>query len=199
MSGAASATPIAPGQTVTPGLTGGTFNTLATTGPTNFNFFGDAGTVAESVGQFSANPFGANDMTFLYQFNVTSGVIQTITGADFSGFSLDVATSPGTLPLGLGTVAPVSASLDAAGRVVSFYFGTTGVLPGQMSYTLVVNTNATNYTNGVLSLQDGGAGSFPGFQPAAAPEFGSASLMGLMLVGFGGIYGLRRFRMPAMA
>jgi hypothetical protein len=34
---------------------------------------------------------------------------------------------------------------------------------------------------------------------AATPEFGSVSLMGLMLLGFGGIAGARRFRKPAMA
>ncbi len=33
----------------------------------------------------------------------------------------------------------------------------------------------------------------------ATPEFGSASLMGLMMLGFGGMLGLRRLRKPAMA
>jgi hypothetical protein len=40
---------------------------------------------------------------------------------------------------------------------------------------------------------------FTGNSPLATPEFGSASLMGLLLLGLGGIFGVRRFRMPAMA
>jgi hypothetical protein len=138
----------------------------------------------------------------LYQVTVTSGVIANISVANFSGSTTDVFQAnavPGG-GLGAGTIPSLLAtrSLDSQGGVVEFI--TSGVGVGQTSNVLLVSTNPTNFTSGSLSLQDAATGNFTGFAPAAAvPEFGSASLMGLMLVGFGGIYGMRRFRMPAMA
>jgi hypothetical protein len=69
----------------------------------------------------------------------------------------------------------------------------------------VLTNNADGFVAAAHVFVVGGDGSslittgFTGNGPLATPEFGSASLMGLLLLGLGGIFGVRRFRMPAMA
>jgi hypothetical protein len=69
----------------------------------------------------------------------------------------------------------------------------------------VLTSNADGFVAAAYVFVVGSDGSslvtkgFTGNGPLATPEFGSASLMGLLLLGLGGIFGVRRFRMPAVA
>src|SRR5215472_2965251 len=124
MAGAATpsfATLITPGQTVTT-LTGPVFNnsdftTLASIGSQPYSQGADAGQFGTSVGFWTHNPFGPNDLTFVYQVFVSAGDATRITASTFSGFNLDVSQSV----YGASTNAAVSADLNSLG-VVGFNF-----------------------------------------------------------------------------
>jgi hypothetical protein len=67
---------------------------------------------------------------------------------------------------------------------VKFFFPVLGVGADQASDTLIIRTNATNYTTGFYSIQDGQTSNLQGFQPSPVPEPGSMGLLGSALVGF---------------
>jgi hypothetical protein len=187
------ATALAPGGTVVPGApTPGGFTTLADTGVQNYSYGNgvDTGTYESLVGTFTGNPFGANDMTFLYQVTVTGGDIQHISGFNFGTgqWLIDVAQTSFS-PFG-GTVAAATADFDFG--VVEFDFpGPNGALvPGDTSLLLIINTNAPTWTAGTIGLLDGGGTTEPGFMPAATPEPSTLSLLGTGLLAAGA--GLRR-------
>jgi hypothetical protein len=181
----------------------GAFVAVASTGVQNFSMVDfshqvtGTGTVIEEVGHFGSS----TTLSFLYQFTSSTGdVVNRLTGTNYGTFSTDVfqaSTVSGFSNLGTGTLAAILAN-RASADPVGFTMGTASV--PVTSYVLIVNTDATDYTAGNIALQDGGNTNVAGFAPTrAVPEFGSASLMGLLLLGVGGIFGVRRFRMPAMA
>ena len=59
-------------------------------------------------------------------------------------------------------------------------------MSGKGSATLIIETNAKSYTNGLISIQDGSAGTGTAFQPTATPEPASMFLLGAGLIGIGG-------------
>jgi hypothetical protein len=170
---------------------------------------GTAGTVAQSAGYYSLNPFGAKDMSFEYQFSVTSGIVEHLSGASFLGYKTDVVQAIGAGPLGVaGTGGADSVTRTiSGGNVVTWNYTTTGIGPGGVSYTLIVNTDATMLGLGSLGLLDGGSAQFAGFSPAAdpapdpAPEPASMILFLGTLAGLGGgaVYRRFRFRRGAIA
>ncbi|HEX5284657.1 MAG TPA: PEP-CTERM sorting domain-containing protein [Bryocella sp.] len=183
------ATTLADGGTAVPNTVAFTgFTQLATTGTMNYTYAGgaDQGTVMEEVGTFAGNPFGANDMTFVYQVTVKAGDIQHISGFDFGGTHLDVADSVD----GSGTTQPTNATFDFG--VVEFNFPgpSSALLPGNTSYLLIVNTDATSFGTGTIGLLDGGGTTAAGFAPGATPEPSSLTLLGTGLLAAGA--GLRR-------
>jgi hypothetical protein len=80
-----------------------------------------------------------------------------------------------------GSVAPFVISHN--GGTVDFVFlpGIDPVSVGSTTFTLVVQTPGAKVTSGFITLQDGGAATFAGFEPSSTPEpagiilFGTAS------------------------
>lgn len=171
---------------------GADFTSLGTTGSQAYSVTStsglDSGFIGASVGTYTLNPFGANDLTFVYQVFVSTGDVTRITNTNFSGFNLDVAQAP----FGASTNAAETADLNTLG-VVGFNFTpplSNELTAGQETYLLIVNTNATNFTTGNISIIDGATATVAGFQPAATPEPSTLSLLGTGLLAVGA--GLRR-------
>ena len=183
LAGAANATPVTAGGTVTPStstLAGATFvtSTSGTISPGTFTANYTSSVYREAGGTYD----------FVYSFSNSTGSansIESFTAYNFAGFTTDVSYVTGT-----GS-APTDAKSNGAGSVITYDF--TGVAPGATSDTLIIRTNGVGYTSGTMSLQDGSAGSGTGFSPtsvSAAPEpgtwalmLGGVGLLGLMLRG----------------
>jgi hypothetical protein len=126
-----------------------------------------------------SNPYGINDLDFLYSIlnNATSQAsISRVIATGFTGFGTDVgyftaAAFPG------GSIVPTTVDRNSA-DTVGFNF--TSFSPGQESLVFVVKTNATTFGNGTLnvigSVIDGGPASVQAFSPT--PEPGLAWLVG---------------------
>jgi hypothetical protein len=185
------ATALPPGATVSVSAETGSFTSLASTGPQSFSFSAhprDSGKVEEWVGNFTGNPL--KGLTFVYQFTVSGGVIEHISGSSFSGFLVDVGDSKtcdfasGSCLAATGNKGPVSANRTGDGAVVEFNF-LPEVTKGDRSFELLVNTNATAYIPGSIGLIDGGGQTLDGFAPA--PEPGTLTLFGSGLIGLAGL------------
>lgn len=122
------------------------------------------------------NAFCVGCLDFVYQFtNNGPGVNERFTSYSFEGFRVDAGYESGS-----GTNLPVTVDRSTNGAVVGFnYTGADNLLAGQTTALLVIETDATNYTDGYVTAQDGTAGYADGFAPAAAvPEPASLALLG---------------------
>jgi hypothetical protein len=139
------------------------------------------------------NTWCANCLDFVYQFtNNGPDVNQRYTMFNFGNFMIDA----GTNPFGVHDPITVSRSTDLGGQVISFNFDQFGdeIQPGTTTVQLVIETDATHYMPGWLSVQDGTAGFGAAFQPAPAiPEPASLMLMGSGLIAVGGFLRKSRF------
>jgi hypothetical protein len=183
------ATSLAPGATVIPTTVAGNFfsnfTVLGNTGAVAYSAGDDSGTIQEWVGTWSGNPVSGDDMVFVYQVTLTGGDAARVTGGSYAGFTTDVFTNVD----GSGTTAPSDASRSASGVVVGFDFNP-NLLPVATSYLLIVDTNATGFTSGPMSVIDDNTFTTPGFAPANTPEPSTLSLLGTGLLAAGA--GLRR-------
>jgi hypothetical protein len=131
-------------------------------------------------------------LDFYYQFKVNSqtgslGVVDFMSATNFAGFTTDVGTLATALPgFAAGTATPAGINQPLAGLIdfvfASPFIGGSPVLPGITTVTMVVATNAKNWTVGDAAAQDGSNATFAAFSPTAAvPEPASIVLFGSVL------------------
>ena len=114
---------------------------------------------------------------------------QQLVGPKTVGFSDGFNTDVFTNIDGSGTTQPSDAARSTSGVVVGFDFNP-NLLPVSTSYLLIVDTNATSWVAGPMSVIDDNTFTTPGFAPAATPEPSTLSLLGTGLLAAGA--GLRR-------
>jgi hypothetical protein len=129
-------------------------------------------------------------LDFYYQFKVNShtgplGLVDFMAATDFSGYTTNVGTLAAALPgFVTGTASPATIA-QPVGGLLDFIFnpGGASVTPGMTTLTMVVATDATNYTIGDALLQDGSQADYAAFSPTAAavPEPASIVLFGSVL------------------
>jgi hypothetical protein len=194
----ASATVLPPGGSGLPdifaGIPGGTLLASLNTGSITSTNGKITFTLVTAVYSDPGNIFGANDLDFVYQVqnsaNSVDGIART-TAIDFTGFQTDVGyiTAGSTLPGGLfvnGTAPPGFVDRSLSGGTVGFTFNFPpfpGILPGQTSTVLVIQTNATAFNAGNFNVIDGGVSTVSTFQPAPVPECSTTILLGLGMIG----------------
>jgi hypothetical protein len=132
---------------------------------------------------------------------VSSGLFTRTEMANFTGFLADAgfdAVSAGISPTTMDRSLDSCTSMNlSCGSIVGFNFFTPAVGPGQQTKTLVIGTDAKNFSSGILRIGNGNtpAGSFVGtgnlaaFQPAAGvfsvAEPSSVLLLSSGLMGLG--------------
>jgi hypothetical protein len=148
----------------------------------------------EEVFADPANGFGANDLTWLIQVtNNGPESILRITASSFAGFMTDVgANDLGIIPPGFMGGAlpdPDTVDRDVTGAIIGFDYPFGLEAGPQPSSMLEIQTNATAFGAGFLSLSGGtiniGAATVAGLAPTAAvPELATWAMM---LLGFAGL------------
>jgi len=135
-----------------------------------------------------SNHFCAGCIDIMAQIaEVTGDGINTISFGSFAGFKVDAGYFPGWYMTAIGTVQPVSeVGADSvnrshgAGSTVTFEY-TVGILPGQDSDEIAIQTDARAFKPGSMQLIDAGITSVVGYAPAV-PEPSVLSLLGLGLL-----------------
>ena len=188
---AAYGAPLGIGQTIHPtpaevDPTGG----IAIAGPTTQhyitpNFSGDL--VSTVIAGDPSNPFGG--LTFEYRVSNDAASINVnarLSVNGYTGFLTD-----GSFQIPASGVIPAYVDRPVA-DVVGFSFlgqpvGFGPIQPGQTSALLVVQTNATTYSNSFASVIDGTIATIPTYAPAPEPA-------AFVLLGLGGLALIRRRR-----
>lgn len=133
------------------------------------------------------NSFGGLD--FIIQVNQLTGDIGRVTTSPFDSFLVDAGvTTTLNSVVSPGSVVPITEDRNTS-NVIGFNFSPT-ITGGGTEY-LVIQTNATHFQPGSISIIDSGTANVVGFAPTAVPApaslWGGAGLLGLM-----GIFGMRR-------
>lgn len=161
---------------------------LASNGGPGYTLTGAGGTAS---GTATAWVYMTSGGTLDFAYQVTNNAsstdfVDTLSMASFAGFTTDVdyVNTP-------GDNAPSTATRSTgSGSVVNFDFFPNDIVAGDTSDVLLIETNATTFNPGTLSLIDSGVATVAAFGPAtpAMPEPGS-----LLMIG-SGLLGLMAFR-----
>jgi len=184
---------------------------IADTGATNWILNNSSGATI-STGQYeervyrSSNAFCVTCLDFVFWISNNATSIDALSRAAssiFDSFLTDVgiATNLGNPPGFVGVPnAPDTADRSANGNVVGFNWAINDRLnPGQFSPWLIIQTNASFFTNGNLSIIDGGTADVRAFAPTAVPgPIVGAGFPGLIMA-CGGLIALARRRRKAIA
>jgi len=147
------------------------------------------------VHNFSGNPFGLGDATFVYQVSLAGGtlsngapaIIERLTMSSFDAFLTDVGyfqqNGAQRIPSSMGR---------ATGNIIDTNFATP-IAIGQTTALIIINTNAPFAMPGNLSVQDGLTANLTAFAPSAVPEPATMA-MALSAVPFLGLAAWRRRR-----
>jgi hypothetical protein len=180
---AAQAIVLTPGTSGSPDpLTLGVGSTLvANTGSLSFSNSAFSGTIDEWVYKDTTNTFGSGDLTWIIQVvNSASSTdaIGRVTTGNFAGFMTDVGDNG-------GANAPDLVDRDTPGHTIGFSWAETGgLLVGDTSDQLMIDTNASRFTAGTLAVIDSQTSDLSGYEPSAVPE---PATWAMMLIGFAGL------------
>jgi hypothetical protein len=184
----ATATTLTPGQSVC--ASGCTFSPIvdfgmlslgterATTGILPFSST-PSGAFTGLVDSYVYTDTGTGDLDFLYYLeddSTSADTLGRLTASNFSGVTTDVGYSS----FYGGAVAPTLITRGSGtGDTIGFNFTPGGLPQDDLSYLLVIKTNATNFTTGNVSIIDGGTANVSSYEPTPEPAFSSLLLGGL--------------------
>lgn len=148
-------------------------------------------------------PEAGVNLDFYYQIANASGSTDSLgrlTGSDFpNGFTTNLQQTAAAFGIfTAGTQAAASGDRGNLGVVgFNFFPGANGqgkVDPGETSYTLIIRTNATTFTNGFTGLTNGTATTVASYMPSGQPpivgpipEPGTLALLASGLLAAGGV------------
>jgi hypothetical protein len=140
-----------------------------------------SGTYSAWVFKDPTNTFAPGDLTFVYETSNNSGSsedINRITVSNFTGFMTNVGFGNTA-----GTLAPNTVDRTSSGPIGFSFFD--GIVPGETSNLMIVETNARLLTSGHISMINNGVSLNDAFQPAIPePSTWAMVLMGFMAVAF---------------
>jgi hypothetical protein len=176
-------------NTMTPWVVGntydGTLKIVATSNIQGYSLFSHGtGSYETAVATDSANALCAGCIDIIAQVYVSTFDLREVQFQYFDGFASDNTYIVSSLGQIIPTAEPATGN-DGYGNI-NYHF-LSPLAPGQTSAVMVIETNARDWTAGLLSLQDGGTSDKVGFQPTITPEPSSASLLGFGLLGLVGM------------
>ncbi len=126
-----------------------------------------------------------NCLDFVYQFHNdinSRDVLERFSMSSFATLGMSASVNVGMDTLGVHD--PINMTWSTDGEVIAFNFTPFGdqINRGETTQLMVIQTQATQYTDGYVSAQDGTAGSGVALAPAAIPEPASLGLMGAGLI-----------------